>query len=88
VDALMTGHLGGAALDVMDIEPFVVDSPLMGIDNCILSPHISSFGKRTISIMSHRIVEQLDAVSRGEPPDGLVSIPASTGRVDSMSVAR
>lgn len=76
VDALATGHLGGAALDVMDVEPALVDSPLLSMENCILSPHISSFGKRTISMMSDRIVEQLDAVSRGELPDGLVSFPA------------
>lgn len=88
VDALMSGHLGGAALDVMDIEPAVVNSPLIGIDNCILSPHISSFGKRTISMMSHLIVEQLDAASRGEPPEGLVSLPALTGRVDPRAAPR
>jgi phosphoglycerate dehydrogenase-like enzyme len=37
--ALDAGHLGGAALDVYEIEPLAVDSPLRAFDNVFLTPH-------------------------------------------------
>lgn len=39
VDALRTGPLGGAALDVFEDEPLPADSPLIGLENVILAPH-------------------------------------------------
>src|SRR6202045_2031939 len=39
VAALDAGHLGGAALDVVTTEPLAKDSPLIGRDNVILTPH-------------------------------------------------
>lgn len=41
VDALQTGHLGGAALDVMTPEPLPADHPLWTCPNAIITPHIS-----------------------------------------------
>jgi D-3-phosphoglycerate dehydrogenase len=42
IDALQTGHLGGAALDVFEVEPLPLDSPLMKMDNVLLAPHNSN----------------------------------------------
>jgi D-3-phosphoglycerate dehydrogenase len=39
-DAIKSGHIGGAALDVFHKEP-LKDSPFFGLDNVILSPHIA-----------------------------------------------
>ncbi len=39
IAALQSGHLGGAALDVFEVEPLPHDSPLMGMDNVLLAPH-------------------------------------------------
>jgi len=39
VDALEQGRLGGAALDVFEIEPLPVASPLRGMNNVLLAPH-------------------------------------------------
>ena len=43
-DALRSGHVGGAAVDVFPVEPKgngdVFESPLLGIDNVILTPHV------------------------------------------------
>ncbi|RUO57942.1 phosphoglycerate dehydrogenase [Pseudidiomarina insulisalsae] len=43
-NSLRNGHLGGAAIDVFPVEPSsnndVFESPLRGIDNCILTPHV------------------------------------------------
>ena len=40
-EALKTGKLAGAGLDVMANEPPMPDSPLMGLENCCITPHIS-----------------------------------------------
>lgn len=42
VDALRSGHLRGAALDVYATEPLPADSPLWELDNVILSPHTAA----------------------------------------------
>lgn len=42
VEALRSGTIRGAALDVCDPEPIPVDHPLLGFDNCLLTPHIGT----------------------------------------------
>lgn len=40
-DAIKAGFIGGAALDVLAEEPPAEDCPLIGLDNCIITPHIA-----------------------------------------------
>ncbi len=40
-DALLCGHLGGACIDVLSVEPMEEDCVLMGVKNCIITPHIA-----------------------------------------------
>jgi len=42
IDALHSGRLGGAALDVFEFEPLPVDSPLRSFSNVLLAPHNSN----------------------------------------------
>ena len=45
VEALRAGRPGGAALDVMETEPLPADSPLVGMENVLLTPHLASFSR-------------------------------------------
>jgi D-3-phosphoglycerate dehydrogenase len=45
VEALRAGRPGGAALDVMETEPLPGDSPLIGMENVLLTPHLASFSQ-------------------------------------------
>lgn len=40
-NALLSNHLAGAGIDVLEIEPMPQDCKIIGIDNCIITPHIA-----------------------------------------------
>lgn len=63
VDALRSGHLGGAGLDVFAVEPLPPESPLWSLPNVIVTPHSSGTTTRS----HERAVEIfLDNLSRRE----------------------
>ncbi|MDQ7029145.1 MAG: D-glycerate dehydrogenase [Ardenticatenia bacterium] len=67
LDALRSGHLGGAGLDVTEPEPLPADHPLMGEDRVIITPHIGSATVRTRARMADMAVSNLLAGLRGDP---------------------
>mgnify|MGYP003655775161 CR=1 FL=1 len=40
IDALNTGGIAGAGLDVFDVEPLPADHPLRSVRNTVLTPHL------------------------------------------------
>ena len=66
-DALKAGRIGAAALDVTDPEPIPVDHPLVGLDNCLIVPHIASASRATRGKMAAMAAANLVAGVRGEP---------------------
>ncbi|WP_193337034.1 2-hydroxyacid dehydrogenase [Devosia beringensis] len=50
VAALADGTLGGASLDVFEVEPLPADSPLWEIENCYITPHIAAISNETSGV--------------------------------------
>jgi glyoxylate reductase len=73
VDALRSGHLGGAALDVTDPEPLPLDSPLLHLPRVLLAPHIASASHATRGRMASMAVDNLLAALEGRPPPNCVN---------------
>jgi glyoxylate reductase len=76
-DALRDGVIWAAALDVTDPEPISMDDPLVGLDNCLIVPHIASASRATRGKMAAMAAANLLAGVRGEPLPTPVSVPAS-----------
>ncbi len=67
IDALESGHLAGAALDVFAEEPLPTDSPLWDIPNVIVSPHSASTSDRENGRITDLFCENLRRYLAGEP---------------------
>ena len=71
--ALREGWIAGAALDVYEDEPLAKDSPLAGIENLLLSPHIAGLTDEALRGMALSAAEQILQALRGERPAHLVN---------------
>ena len=71
--ALSMEYIAGAGLDVTDPEPPAEDSPLMKLDNVILTGHNAGGSRDSYDAMWSFPVEEIGRVIRGEWPLGLVN---------------
>ncbi len=70
IEALRGGKIGGAALDVVDPEPIDDDSPLLEMDNVVITSHIASASVRTGQALRARVTDIVAGAVRGDalPP--------------------
>ncbi|MFI6600016.1 NAD(P)-dependent oxidoreductase [Nonomuraea sp. NPDC050536] len=68
VEGLRAGKPAGAALDVFDPEPLPADSPLRGLPNVYLSPHIGAGTWQARHRVRGMVADNLRRVLAGEPP--------------------
>jgi glycerate dehydrogenase len=66
-DALNSGRLAGAALDVLSSEPSAADNPLLRAKNCIVTPHIAWATKEARTRLLEAAVANLRAFLDGHP---------------------
>lgn len=73
VDALKTGRIAGAALDVTDPEPPARDDPLLGLDNVILTPHVAWYSEESREQVTVQAAREAVRILRGERPVSAVN---------------
>ena len=66
-DALETGKVAAAAIDVASVEPILADNPLLTAKNCIMTPHIAWASKEARQRLMNSTVENLEAFLGGNP---------------------
>lgn len=71
IEALSSGHLGGAALDVFSTQPLPPDHPYLGFDNVIITPHMAGITEESMMRMGVGAVEEALRVLKGELPVNL-----------------
>jgi D-3-phosphoglycerate dehydrogenase len=66
--ALKDGRLGGAALDVLSVEPPPADHPLQQAPNIILTPHLAFYSRESVIELQTKAAEEVARALKGEPP--------------------
>ena len=65
LEALETGQLSGAGLDVFEDEPLPPDHPLTCAERCILTPHAAFYSEQSYVELKRRTIENVVAVLQG-----------------------
>ena len=66
-EALLSGKVQAAAVDVASVEPIRETNPLLGLDNCLITPHIAWAPKESRQRLMDVAVENVQAFLKGEP---------------------
>jgi phosphoglycerate dehydrogenase-like enzyme len=73
IEALESGHLAGAALDVFEVEPLAADSPLRRMENVFLSPHVAGGSVEARSNLLEQTAANVRRALAGEKPVNVVN---------------
>jgi len=73
VQALQSGQIAGAGLDVFAVEPLPVDDPLTRLDNVILTPHWNASTRDVWRATGDNVTRSVLAIARGELPEHIVN---------------
>jgi D-3-phosphoglycerate dehydrogenase len=73
IEALKEGGVSGAGLDVLEKEPPDSQSPLLKMDNVILSPHVGFYSEESISELKRRTAQNVSNVLMGRWPGSVVN---------------
>lgn len=73
IDALMQDRLGGAALDVHDVQPLPADAAVLGAPRLLLTPHVAGTTATSMRRMSEGAVDDMLRLLRGDVPSNQVN---------------
>jgi D-3-phosphoglycerate dehydrogenase / 2-oxoglutarate reductase len=76
LDALAAGRLGGAALDVLDVEPPTPEHPAPRAPNLIVTPHSAYASDEAEAELQDRVGAAVRAVLEGRAPEGALVTPS------------
>ncbi len=68
LDALRSGRIAGAGLDVFAVEPLPLDDPLLAMDNVVLTPHVAGSTYATARRRGAAAAENVQRVAKGSDP--------------------
>jgi len=74
-DALASGHLGGAAVDVYSSEPMAPDNPLRSAPNVVLTPHLGASTAEAQDRVGLEVADQVIMALAGTTPPYAVNAP-------------
>eukprot|EP00042_Codosiga_hollandica_P021070 m.71466 g.71466 ORF g.71466 m.71466 type:complete len:333 (-) comp50182_c0_seq4:115-1113(-) len=72
-EALVSGHIGGAGLDVTEVEPVTTENPLLALPNVILTPHIAWFSQESMIEMYETSADTIKLHVLGKPLRNVVN---------------
>ncbi len=75
IAGLRSGKIGGAALDVFAEEPLPPDSPLLSMDNVIITPHLAASTVEAQQDVGTQIVQQILDALRGHEYRNAINMP-------------
>ncbi|PLS20805.1 NAD(P)-dependent oxidoreductase [Neptunicoccus cionae] len=83
IEALKSGHLGGASIDVFAQQPLPIDHPFMALGNVVLTPHMAGITEESMLRLGQKVTEITAQILAGETPDNLCNpevLPAYKAR--------
>ncbi|MGI6366740.1 MAG: hydroxyacid dehydrogenase [Anaerolineae bacterium] len=72
-EALRSGRLAAAGIDVFEQEPFAADDPLHGLPNVVATPHVAGNSNESLRNMAVDAATAILAVFEGRRPEGIVN---------------
>lgn len=77
-EALRAGEIAAAGLDVCEWEPIAPDSPLLQMDNVVVTPHVAWYSVEAIQSLQQKAAEEVVRVLSGAPPLNPVNSPQTS----------
>ena len=87
VEALQSGQLGGAGLDVTEVEPLPIDSPLWDMPQVLITPHVGAQSLRRADVTTKFLAANLSRYVQGRTLRNVVDKSLGYPRPEERDVA-